>query len=588
MKPQSILKLLVAASLVSFIACRKDVKLDNPSGLAPDTVAPTVPVSTVTVGSVTSSGAQFSWTAATDGKTASSALKYKIVKASSAAAIDTIQEADAVGASDVVMDWVPGTTSKNVTGLAGSTTYHFAVLVCDAAGNKTLYSLTSFTTLTPDLIAPTLTSTTVATSNVSDIDLDLSWSAASDNVSIASHLKYKIVKATSSTLIDTIAEADAYSAGLVMDWASATTSYTVSGLTPSTAYHFAVLVKDEAQNMTLYSLASATTLAPIILDVTKFTPANTDIEVDLTKPVEITFNAKVDPATINTTNIEISHGSTPIAGTFSYDAPTKKVTFTPAADYPQGAVITVKVKASILRVNGASPSTDRTASFTTLDLSRLIALWRFDGNTDDSSGNNRHLTRFNTTYDTSNKSQGSSSIYLNGTNAYLTAGVLNLGSTFTVTVWVYLPNPVKASINTLISNGLPGVDKNGFKLFINTWMTSDLAVVTEAGNGTQGGLLKTADNFVSTGSWKHFAFVIDKTQTPANRALIYFNGTLSTQTYSGANGSTAFQNDFSTNAVTDIGRFPDSTFYYKGNMDDFRIYNGVLPPGDIAKIATQE
>ena len=57
---------------------------------------------------------------------------------------DTVAEADA--AANVVLDWTANTTSVNATGLSSSTTYAFAVLVKDQAGNKSLYTPKSTTT----------------------------------------------------------------------------------------------------------------------------------------------------------------------------------------------------------------------------------------------------------------------------------------------------------------------------------------------------------------------------------------------------------------------------------------------------------
>jgi len=80
-----------------------------------------------------------SWDAANDAVTVQNKLQYKLVKASSAEAINTAAKADAITGTDLVMDWTPNTTSKTVSGLLASSTYYFGVLVKDETGNKTLY-----------------------------------------------------------------------------------------------------------------------------------------------------------------------------------------------------------------------------------------------------------------------------------------------------------------------------------------------------------------------------------------------------------------------------------------------------------------
>jgi len=116
----------------------------------------------------------------------------------------------------------------------------------------------------PDTTVPTVGSgptfgTVLATSIV------VNWTAASDDVTAQASLQYKLVRDLSSAAIDTVGEADAISgAGLVMDWTANTLTTTASGLTDSTTYFFAVLVRDASSNMSLYSPTSKTTAIVII------------------------------------------------------------------------------------------------------------------------------------------------------------------------------------------------------------------------------------------------------------------------------------------------------------------------------------
>jgi hypothetical protein len=123
------------------------------------------------------------------------------------------------------------------------------------------------------------------------------------------------------------------------------------------------------------------------------------------------------------------------------------------------------------------------------------------------------------------------------------------------------------------------------------------SITTEAGNGSGGSLRKTSTNFVTTGSWKHLAFLLDKTAASAtNRVNFYFNGTKASQSGEILDGNaTEFPNDFGTNRQAYIGRFPTNfgsggfdNFMYSGRMDDFRVYNTLLTDAEIAQIATQQ
>ncbi|MBI3071774.1 MAG: hypothetical protein HYY84_06550 [Deltaproteobacteria bacterium] len=76
------------------------------------------------------------WTAATDNVTPQAALEYKLVRAASTSAIDTVAKADDAG---IVMDWTANVISQAPTGILANAPQSFAVLVRDDAGNKALY-----------------------------------------------------------------------------------------------------------------------------------------------------------------------------------------------------------------------------------------------------------------------------------------------------------------------------------------------------------------------------------------------------------------------------------------------------------------
>jgi hypothetical protein len=78
----------------------------------------------------------------------STALSYKLVKATSSAAIDTVNEVDAISGADLLMNWTANTITNGVISLTANTTYYFAVLVKDEAGNKAIYAPASRLTYT--------------------------------------------------------------------------------------------------------------------------------------------------------------------------------------------------------------------------------------------------------------------------------------------------------------------------------------------------------------------------------------------------------------------------------------------------------
>ncbi len=120
-------------------------------------------------------------------------------------------------------------TSTTVNGLNASTDYSFYVVAYDAAGNYSDESnvVEITTNADPDTQAPSAPAS-LAYSNVTQISVDLSWDASTDNVGVT---KYRVYK--DDALIAT----------------PTGTSYTVNGLSAGTTYQFYVKAEDAAGNI---------------------------------------------------------------------------------------------------------------------------------------------------------------------------------------------------------------------------------------------------------------------------------------------------------------------------------------------------
>lgn len=227
-----------------------------------DTTPPTAGA-TISFSNIADTTLTVNWGAATDATTSQSDIQYRLVKALASTAIDTIAEVDAISGADLLQEYAANDLTQNVTGLTGNTTYFFAVVARDSAGNKVLYSLASQLTATPDVTAPAPGSA-ISFTSVASTSLTVNWGAATDVVTAQANLQYRLVKASTSTAIDTIAEVDAISGGdLLQDYAANDVTQNVTGLTASTTYFFAVVVRDVAGNKAIYTPASqATSAAP--------------------------------------------------------------------------------------------------------------------------------------------------------------------------------------------------------------------------------------------------------------------------------------------------------------------------------------
>ncbi|MEU4744298.1 fibronectin type III domain-containing protein, partial [Actinosynnema sp. NPDC023658] len=193
---------------------------------ARDTEAPSTPTG-LTAGETTQNSVPLSWTAATDNVGVTGYDVYR---------------GDTVAAS------VEG-TSATVDGLAADTEHTFTVVAKDAAGNRSSASapVTARTKAVPDTQAPTAPGNLVST-GVTPTSVSLAWSAASDNVGVAT---YEVFEGDTCVAIVT------------------GTTATVEGLTPNTEHTYTVIAKDAAGNasassnaLTVRTLAAPDTEGP--------------------------------------------------------------------------------------------------------------------------------------------------------------------------------------------------------------------------------------------------------------------------------------------------------------------------------------
>jgi chitodextrinase len=173
-----------------------------------DIIAPTAP--TLTASNIDVYSVDLDWSGATDNV---GVTDYNIYE-------DGMLIANIVG------------TSYSVTGLTQNTAYAYTVTALDLVGNESVPSnVENINTLVAaDVTAPT--PPTLTASNITDTTVDLDWSGATDAVGVTDYNLYQ----GGVFLINLVG-----------------TSYTVTGLTPSTAYAFVVTALDLADNESIDS-----------------------------------------------------------------------------------------------------------------------------------------------------------------------------------------------------------------------------------------------------------------------------------------------------------------------------------------------
>ena len=189
--------------------------------IAVDTTAPAI--SAVTAGTITGTSASVTWTT---NEASDSQVEYGTTTAYGS--LSTL-------ATSLV-------TSHNValSGLAGSTLYHYRVLSRDAAGNRATSADATFST-TADIAAPVISAIGVGT--ITGTTAVVTWST---NEVSDSQVEYGLTTAYGNTTTIDTSRVSSHSVSL-------------SGLTLSTSYHYRVLSRDATGNLATSSDGTFTT-----------------------------------------------------------------------------------------------------------------------------------------------------------------------------------------------------------------------------------------------------------------------------------------------------------------------------------------
>ncbi len=253
-------------------------------------ITPPTAGAAISFSNVISSRVGLSWGAAIDDVTNQSNLVY-VIYYSLSPNLTSIAGTESNGTALGGWRLLAPTGSLVITGLNSFTTYYVAVIVSDEAGNKTLYNQQNVTT--KDTSSP-VPGSNINFTDVTATGMSVSWGAATDKYEPQANLQYKLVYSTINNL-DTAYDAE-YNGIIAMDWSTNALSCPVTGLTSSTQYYFAVLVKDSLGNESAYPCLNQATLdITIPIPVTGITFSN-----GTSTSVTVSWNAATDDFTPQT------------------------------------------------------------------------------------------------------------------------------------------------------------------------------------------------------------------------------------------------------------------------------------------------
>ncbi|MBX3021793.1 MAG: DUF4082 domain-containing protein [Bdellovibrionales bacterium] len=232
-----------------------DVRFSSATAPAPDTQSPSVPAGLAAT-AISGSQINLSWSASSDNV---GVTGYKIYR------------------NGNLLKQVTGTSTSD-TGLAAGMTYSYQISAIDAAGNESLNSSAVSATTpappAPDTQAPSVPANLAGTA-VSTAQINLSWSASSDNVGVTG---YKIYR--NGSLLKQVT----------------TTSSSDSGLAAGVSYSYQVSAIDAAGNESQSSSAiSVSTLAPPAPDTqAPSVPAGLVASAASTSQINLSWSAASD------------------------------------------------------------------------------------------------------------------------------------------------------------------------------------------------------------------------------------------------------------------------------------------------------
>ena len=239
-------------------------------GTAPDAIAD------LATGTVTTSSVDLSWTAPGDDGATGTATTYDVRYSTST--ITAGNWASATQASGEPSPQVAGSAETfTVTGLSESTTYFFAIKTSDEVPNESpLSNVPSAATAdgtAPDAVAD------LATGTVTTSSVQLSWTAPGDDGATGTATTYDVRYSTSTITAGNWASATQASGEPAPQVAGSAETFTVTGLSESTTYFFAIKTSDEVPNESaLSNMPSAATADGTAPDAIADLATGTDVE----------------------------------------------------------------------------------------------------------------------------------------------------------------------------------------------------------------------------------------------------------------------------------------------------------------------
>ncbi len=496
------------------------------TGATPDTTPPVI--SSVTSSSITYSGATITWTTneAADGQ-----VEYG--------------NQPTFGSATTINSTMATSHSQVLGNLSASTVYYFRVKSKDVAGNLAVSNSYIFTTSAPPDTTPPVISS-VANSGITGNSATVTWTtneAADGLVEYGKTTSYGFSTALNSALVTAH-------------------SQVVTGLAASTTYHYRVKSKDAAGNLaasadfTFLTATATDTTPPVISAVAS--SAITDM------------TAKVTWATNEASDGQVEYGPTSAYGTATALNTAKlKAHSQDLSGLAANSTYHLRVKSRDAAGN-LTISADFTFTTTNpIDITTgLVAAYGFDEGagttTSDASGSANTGTLNNASW-TSNSKFGKALLF-GGSQSYVSAPASRVPATNnpqTIAYWAYLTSKTSATqaVITLPDANKTTGNEPGLKTSkVGVWQHGSSWLVSASQRAAK--------------EWHHYAYTFD-----GQTHRLYIDGVQ-------ASSSTIVPSAVTADSIQ-IGRWIGGSEYFKGVLDEIRIYARALNQTEIAAVMSR-
>jgi fibronectin type 3 domain-containing protein/azurin len=396
----------------------------------------------------------------------------------------------------------------------------------------------------PDTTPPSAPTNLGATA-VSASQINLSWTAATDNVGVTGYRVERCQNAGCSNFAQIGTPTG--------------TTFNDTGLQASTPYSYRVRAVDGASNPGPYSnTATATTSTPPPPDTTPPTaPSNLGATTVSAGQINLNWTASTDNVAVTGYRVERCQGSG--CSNFSQIATPTGTTYNDTTNLQPSTSYSYRVRATDAATNLSDYSNVASATTPAAPTGLMAAYGFSEGTgtaTSDASGNGNNGTLTGATWTT--QGQSGNALSFNGTTNFVTipdAASLDLGGTGTIEAWVKLTsinrwNAVMAKGNT---NNDPA---HNYAIDINTANR----VICYVGNGSSAVLL-TSTSALAANTFYHLACTWN-----GSTIALYINGNLNAsvgQSITPAGNTSPLY----------IGQFGGNADRFAGIIDEVRIYN---------------